>query len=262
MPRAARAKLPETSREGAAALYMPSCLNRIFGRSRGADLGLELPQTLVEVSARAGLPVWIPDDVAGHCCAVPWSSKGFDGGHELMANRTVEALWRWSGEGELPIVIDASSCALGLSAEVAPALDEANLERHGSLEILDSISWAHDRLLPGLEVSAKLGSVAIHPTCSVRQLGIAAKLEALGAEIADDVKLPLRATCCGMAGDRGLLHPELTRSATAEEAAELRGESHDAYLSSNRTCELGLEHGTGRPYESFLLALEQVTRTA
>jgi D-lactate dehydrogenase len=262
MPRAARAKLPETSREGAAALYMPSCLNRIFGRSRGADLGLELPQTLVEVSARAGLPVWIPDDVAGHCCAVPWSSKGFDGGHELMANRTVEALWRWSGEGELPIVIDASSCALGLSAEVAPALDEANLERHGSLEILDSISWAHDRLLPGLEVSAKLGSVAIHPTCSVRQLGIAGKLEALGAEIADDVKLPLRATCCGMAGDRGLLHPELTRSATAEEAAELRGESHDAYLSSNRTCELGLEHGTGRPYESFLLALEQVTRTA
>ena len=27
--------------------------------------------------ARAGLPLWIPDDVAGHCCATPWSSKGY-----------------------------------------------------------------------------------------------------------------------------------------------------------------------------------------
>ena len=53
------------------------------------------------VSARAGLPVWIPDDVAGHCCSVPWTSKGYTEGAELMANRTIEALWRWSGEGEL-----------------------------------------------------------------------------------------------------------------------------------------------------------------
>ena len=206
------------------------------------------------------MPLWIPPDVAGSCCGVPWSSKGYDAGHSLMANRTVERLWRWSGEGELPVVVDASSCALGLSSEVAPALSDENRERHGALELLDSISWAHDRLLPALEVTDRLGSVALHPTCSVRHLGIAGKLEALAAEIADDVQVPLTATCCGMAGDRGLLHPELTRSATAHEAAEL--DDHDAYLSSNRTCELGLEQGTGRPYESFVFALERATRTA
>jgi D-lactate dehydrogenase len=252
--------LPETSREGAAAVYMPACVNRIFGRPRGAPRGTSLPEALVEVSARAGVPVWIPGDVAGHCCSVPWSSKGLRRGHELMANATVEALWRWSGEGELPIVIDASSCAQGLSADVGVALSEENRDRHGQLEILDSVSWAHDRLLPELEVTSKLGSVAIHPTCSVRHLGIAGKLEAVAAEIAGDVQLPLRATCCGMAGDRGLLHPELTRSATAEQAAELEGD-HDAYLSSNRTCEIGLHQGTGHAFESFVLALERATRT-
>jgi D-lactate dehydrogenase len=259
MPRPATA-LPATEREGAAAVYLPACVNRIFGRPRGAGEGVELPRAVVDVSARAGLPVWIPEDAPGHCCAVPWSSKGLDQGHELMANRTVAALWDWSGEGRLPVVIDASSCALGLSAEVAPALSDENRERHGSLEILDSISWAHDRLLPELEVTGRLGSVAVHPTCSAHHLGIVGKLEAVAAELAEDVTVPLRATCCGMAGDRGLLHPELTRSATAEEAAELEGQSHDAYLSSNRTCEIGLQQGTGRPYESFVIALERATR--
>jgi D-lactate dehydrogenase len=259
MPRAAP-KLPDSAREGAAAVYVPSCTNRIFGRARGAPRGPSLPDAMLAVSERAGVPVWIPEDVAGTCCAVPWSSKGLDDGHELMANRMVEAMWRWSEEGALPVVTDASSCALGLSAEVAPALSEENRERHGGLEVLDSISWLHDRVVPGLSVADKLGSVAIHPTCSARHLGVAGKLESVAAAIADDVHLPLEATCCGMAGDRGLLHPELTRSATAGEAAELAGSDHDAYLSSNRTCEIGLQMGTGEAYESIVLALERATR--
>ncbi len=172
------------------------------------------------VSARAGLPVWIPEDVAGRCCSVPWTSKGYTEGAGLMANRTVEALWRWSGEGELPIVIDASSCALGLASEVTDNLSEENRERHGKLEILDSVAWAK-RLLPNLSIPEKLGSVAVHPTCSTRHLGLERELREIAGEMAGEVVQPIRATCCGMAGDRGLLHPELTASATAEEAAEL-----------------------------------------
>ena len=260
MPRAAKG-MPETKREGAAAVYMPACVNRIFGKARGApDGGLELPQAMVELSARAGQPVWIPEDVAGSCCAVPWSSKGLERGHAAKANETVERLWRWSGEGELPIVIDASSCALGLGPEVVPALTEENAERHAKLEILDSIEWAHDRLLPSLEVTGRLGSVAIHPTCSTRHAGLTRQLEALGSAIADETQTPINATCCGFAGDRGMLHPELTKSATADEAAELAGTDHDAHISSNRTCEIGLQQGTGEAYESFLIALEQATR--
>ena len=174
------------------------------------------------VSARAGLPVWIPDDVAGHCCSVPWTSKGYSEGAALMANRTIEALWRWSGEGDLPIVIDASSCALGLASEVADNLTEENRERHEKLEILDSVAWAK-RLLPKLSIDEKLGSVAVHPTCSTRHLGLERELREIAGEMASEVVQPIRATCCGMAGDRGLLHPELTASATAEESAELAG---------------------------------------
>jgi D-lactate dehydrogenase len=34
----------------------------------------------------------------------------------------------------------------------------------------------------------------------------------------------------------------------------------DAYLSANRTCEMGLRHATGRPYESFIFLLEELSR--
>jgi D-lactate dehydrogenase len=70
----------------------------------------------------------------------------------------------------------------------------------------------------------------------------------------------VRAACCGFAGDRGFLHPELTAAATAPEAAEVGRQSFDAYLCTNRTCEIGLERATGRPYESVIYLLEELTR--
>lgn len=72
--------------------------------------------------------------------------------------------------------------------------------------------------------------------------------------------LPDSARCCGFAGDRGLLHRELTESATAREAAEVTAREWDAYLSANRMCEIGMAHATGRTYRSALLELERATR--
>jgi D-lactate dehydrogenase len=260
-PPPAPAQLPATGRDGAAAVYMPACVNRIFGRAgehRGA--GASLPEALVAVSARAGLPLWIPDHVEGHCCATPWTSKGYAAGARRMANRTVDALWRWSGGGELPVVCDASSCTLGLAAEAVPLLSEVNAERHGRLRIVDSIAWARERLLPRLEIKRRLGSAAVHPPCATRHLELDGELAAIAAELADEVVVPITTTCCGFAGDRGLLHPELPLAATRDEAEELAGRELDAAFCSNRTCEIGLEQGTGRRYESFVFALEELSR--
>jgi D-lactate dehydrogenase len=68
IPGPAPAALPVTSRAGAVAVYLPACLNRIFGNPRSGTDRPTVPEALVALSARAGLPVWIPDDVAGHCC--------------------------------------------------------------------------------------------------------------------------------------------------------------------------------------------------
>ena len=58
--------------------------------------------------------------------------------------------------------------------------------------------------------------------------------------------------CCGFAGDRGLLHPELTASATKAQAAEIAEGHFDAYASCNRTCELGMTRATGAQYQHIL----------
>ena len=214
----------------------------------------------MEVSARAGLPVWIPEDVVGSCCGLPWSSKGFGAAHRYKANEMVERLWLWSGAGALPVVVDAASCTQGIADPGPGVLTEENAECLGKLEILDSVAWAHDRLLPWLEVSEKVGSAAVHPTCAARHLGLTHRLEALAEALAEDVFVPPTATCCGFAGDRGISHPELTESATAAEASEVAAHPCDAHLSNNRTCEIGLERATGEPYESVILLLERLTR--
>ncbi len=252
LPGPAHAKLPATTREGAAAVYVPSCTNRIFG---GGPV-----DALVAVSARAGLPVWIPAEVAGSCCGLPWSSKGFGAAHRHKANELVERLWEWSGEGALPIVVDAASCTGQVVEPGEGTLSEVNAAHLAELNVLDSVAWAHDRLLPGLEVVRKVAAAAIHPTCATHRQGHAWRLGALAAALADDVYLPPTGTCCGFAGDRGISHPELTAAATGAEASELSGRRFDAYLSSNRTCEIGMSRATGREYESVINALDRATR--
>jgi len=253
--------LPETRRADAAAVYFPSCTTRILGRSKRANEGANtVSEALVAVSARAGMPVWIPGDVAGSCCGVPWSSKGHRSQHAWMASKTIAALWRWSDAGALPVVCDASSCTLGLTSEAPPALSDELRERHSRLEILDSVEWL-ERLLPQLPEPRRLGRVTLHPTCASRHLGLVGRAHALAGALADEVMVPAESTCCGFAGDRGMLHPELTAAATAPQAAELAARGpFDAYLSTNRTCEVGMERATGEPYSGLAVALEELTR--
>jgi len=244
---------PSPPQSAVAAVYVPSCTNRIFGGNP--------VEALVAVSARAGLPVRIPNDVAGSCCGLPFSSKGFGAAHAHKANEMVEKLWSWSGEGALPVVIDAASCTESIGKQGEGVLSEQNAERIAQLEILDSVAWAHDRLLPKLEIGAKVGSATVHPTCATRHMGLAPRLRSLAGALAEEVYVAPSATCCGFAGDRGISHPELTESATRPQAEELAGRHFDAHLSNNRTCEIGLSRATGEDYESVLILLERLTRS-
>jgi D-lactate dehydrogenase len=259
MPRAQLRTLPSTTRAGAAAVYFPACINRIFGRDPSQQRHPSLPQVMVEVSARAGKPLWIPDDVAGKCCSTPWSSKGYLRGHKWMAAATCDALWEWSGHGTMPVVIDAASCTNGLLDDVKNYLDDTRRARLEQITLLDSIAWC-ESLLPKLTITERIERAAVHPTCSTAHLGLTKTLERLAARLAGDVLVPVGTTCCGTAGDRGLLHPELVVSATRDEKAGLDETPAQAYLSANRTCEMGLRQATGRPYESFVFLLEELTR--
>ena len=249
-------RLPRTDRTTAAAVYYVACVNRIFAGPNGEAL----PEAVVEVSRQAGRPVWIPPDLVGSCCATIWHSKGYDQGNIVMANRIVERAWEWTDHGRLPLVVDASSCTLGIAKEIRPYLTAENLRRHSALRVVDSIVWAATELLPHLVITHRIDSAVLHPTCSMRHLGDDGDLHTVAAACAREVRIPVYAECCGFAGDRGMLHKELTEAATWHEAEEVTAQPFDAHLSANRTCEIGMQHATGRPYRSVLIELECCTR--
>lgn len=262
IPGPAARRLPATRRVGAAAVYYPACVNRIFGEPDGHQ-GPSLPAAVVAVSRRAGRPVWIPADVTGTCCATIWHSKGYRRGTEVMANRIVEAAWGWTAGGRLPLVVDASSCTLGIAHEVVPYLTPDNRALHAELTVVDSLVWAAEELLPRLRILRTFDSAVLHPTCSMQHLGDEAQLRRVAEACAQEVVVPDDVGCCAFAGDRGMLHRELTESATAKEAAEVTARHFDAHLSANRMCEIGMDHATGgRGYYSALLALEWASRPA
>lgn len=234
------------------AVYIPACVNSMFG---GAGNGLGVTESFVRLAERAGVRVIVPDEIESLCCGTPWSSKGLAAGHEVMSRRVLAALRRETRDGELTVVSDASSCTEGF----AHILEEAGIPQPTE----DAVAFVARVILPRLgNVMPVAESLVLHPTCSSKQMGTDTALETVGAVVAKTVTVPDAWGCCAFAGDRGMLHPELTASATAAEAEEVRGLDAAAHASCNRTCEIGMTRATGREYQHVIELLEQATRPA
>ncbi|HTU73816.1 MAG TPA: FAD-binding and (Fe-S)-binding domain-containing protein [Trebonia sp.] len=229
------------------AVYVPSCIGTLFGPAEGSP---GVREAFLALCERAGVAVVIPDGIGAMCCGTPWTSKGLPAGHQAMAGKALPALSRASDGGRLPVVCDGTSCTEGFGAMAAGS----------ALDVIDAVDFAERVLLPGLTVTRKLESVALHPTCSSEHLGVSEPMRRIAEAISGAAVIPDDWGCCAFAGDRGMLHPELTASATRAEAAALAGRDFTAYASVNRTCEIGMTRATGKPYRHILELLEQATR--
>jgi D-lactate dehydrogenase len=259
VPYPRRGALPANTAEGAAAVYFPACISRIMGALPGEPENASVMQALLNVAEKAGIKLFVPNDIEGNCCGVPFSSKGFEAAHTGAINRTIENFYRWSNGGNLPIVVDTSPCTYGLRTG-RKYLSAENQTKFDRLTILDSIEFAHDRLLPKLTIHRKFSSVALHPVCSAVKMAISPKLVRISEACSDTVLVPADAGCCAFAGDRGFLFPELTESASAIEASQATKDEHDGYFSSSRTCEIGMTRATGKVYRSYLHLLDYASR--
>jgi D-lactate dehydrogenase len=122
IPHAAPAELPSTVRKGASATYFPACVNRIFGREVNSPK-TQVRQKFSSLSRPAQESRFGSRTMyGGLCCSTLWSSKGYKKGGTYMAEHVVDAFWRWSEGGKLPIVVDAASCTLGMTDDVVEHL--------------------------------------------------------------------------------------------------------------------------------------------
>jgi D-lactate dehydrogenase len=237
-----------------AVVYYPTCINRVMGGAVNGDKNII--ETIISISNKAGIDFIIPKNIQGTCCGQIYSSKGFNDAFRFTANDTVSKLYDWSKQGKLPIVLDITSCTYTLQ-ECRPSLTDENKVKFDALKIIDSVDYILDYVLPKSVILKKKDSIALHPVCSLQKMGLEGKFVKIAKQLSHGVKLPLHSGCCGMAGDRGFLFPELTASATKPEADEVKQENYQGYYSSGKTCEIALSEAVGKNYESIVYLLDE-----
>jgi D-lactate dehydrogenase len=237
-------------------VYFPACINRVMGETDKNSK--PVTQTFMDVSARAGIEVLFPQGLSSQCCGQIYSSKGFTDSHAYMVNATVSQLWETTQQGKHPVVLDISSCTQTLRNCRGKLTDENKL-KYDSLTILDSIEYIQQYIMLKVEVKAKKSNIVLHPVCSLSKMGLENAFSVVAGHYAEKITVPVHAGCCGMAGDRGFLFPELTRSATKLEAHDASQAVCSGYYSSSKTCEIALSDAVGQNYQSILRLVDECT---
>lgn len=214
-------------------LYLPSCMNELFGDESIAQL--------IEMSKEAGLSIVVPSDISGFCCGTPFSSKGFSIVADQQSNRNRSLVTEYPGH---TVVIDGSSCHSTLAMQLVG----------DDTEVIELGEFLAKTLLSKLPVRRKHQKLVLHPTCSGEKSAVNSAMLSIAEAIADEVVVPIDWRCCGYAGDRGMLAPELTANATALEAAEVNSSSGSYHVSNNQPCQIALSSATGVEYRSIIEA--------
>ncbi|MGZ4555514.1 MAG: FAD-binding and (Fe-S)-binding domain-containing protein [Mycobacteriaceae bacterium] len=250
LPRGGQRRVPSNP-AAAAVVFLPSCTGSLFAPEVGSAGAATAFMSLCQ---RVGVAVTVPDDIAGLCCGTPWKSKGRAGGYSVMRERVNTALRAVDPTRIQPVIVDASSCTEGLRELLTQDATDA------PVHVSDALRFVVETVLPKLTVTRLIPNLITHPTCSSIRSGTSGDLQTIAEAIGDQVHVPTDWGCCAFAGDRGMLHPELTASATHREAQQVIALGADAPASCNRTCELALTRATGKPYVHILELLEEATR--
>jgi FAD/FMN-containing dehydrogenase len=217
-------------------VYFASCAGQMFGPARDDRSGETVATTLYRLLDKAGFEIITPARQASLCCGQPSDSKGLFGEADRKAEETISALIQASEDGRWPVFVDTNPCAQRLKSMVA-----------GRLKMLDIAEFLHDHVLPNVDIPVRITSpIALHLTCSTRQMGLDATLLAVAQACAEHVVVPADIGCCGFAGDKGFVRPEMNAHALRSLAPAVK--DCTAGYSTSRTCEIGLSVHGGLTY--------------
>lgn len=139
-----------------------------------------------------------------------------------------------------------------------PILNNENKRKFDQLTILDTVDFLRDMVMPFVGAKPNDKHIVLHPVCSLQKMKTEDKFLWVAKYFAKEVTVPKSAGCCGMAGDRGFLFPELTQSATQAEAIEVQKVQYDGYYSSTKTCEIAMSEAVKANYESILYLVDEM----
>ena len=228
-------------------VYFPSCINQTMGQSKHGGKLHDLVDEVIQLMAKAGYEVIFPEGMERMCCGQIWESKGMLDIADRKSAELEAALWKASEEGKYPVLCAQSPC-----------LHRMRKVMH-KMHLYEPAEFIMKYLVPRLDFHPIDRPIALHITCSTRQMGVADDLINLAKMCSTRVFLPEGVGCCGFAGDRGFTFPELNRYGLRKLRPQIEANKIEVGYSNSRTCEIGLETNTGIPYMSIVYLVNECT---
>ena len=228
-------------------VYFPSCINQTMGQSKHGGKIHDLVDEVIQLMAKAGYETIFPEGMERMCCGQIWESKGMLDIADRKSAELEAALWKASDEGRYPVLCAQSPC-----------LHRMRKVMH-KMHLYEPAEFIMKFLVPRLDFHPIDRHIALHLTCSTRQMGVADDLIALAKMCSDNVFLPEGVGCCGFAGDRGFTFPELNKYGLRKLRPQIEANHIEVGYSNSRTCEIGLETNTGIPYMSIVYLVNECT---
>lgn len=228
-------------------VYFPSCINQTMGQSKEGKKKHDLVDEVIQLLAKAGYETIFPKGMERMCCGQIWESKGMMDIADRKSAELEKALWEASQHGKYPVLCAQSPC-----------LHRMRKVMH-SMRLYEPAEFIMKFLVDRLDFHPTDRPIALHITCSTRQMGVADDLIALAKKCSTQVYLPEGVGCCGFAGDRGFTFPEMNRHALRKLRPQIEANHIEVGYSNSRTCEIGLEHHAGIPYMSIVYLVNECT---
>jgi D-lactate dehydrogenase len=228
-------------------VYFPSCINQTMGQSKQGGKIHDLVDEVIQLMAKAGYEVIFPEGMERMCCGQIWESKGMLDIADRKSAELEAALWKASEQGKYPVLCAQSPC-----------LHRMKKVMH-KMKLYEPAEFIMKYLVPRLDFHPIDRHIALHITCSTRQMGVADDLINLAKLCSTNVFLPEGVGCCGFAGDRGFTFPELNKYGLRKLRPQIEANHIEVGYSNSRTCEIGLETNSGIPYMSIVYLVNECT---
>lgn len=230
-------------------VYFPSCINQRMGLKKGSVAKHSLIDETIELLEKAGYEVVFVEQMEELCCGTTWESKGMPDLADRKGKELQEALMRASANGTYPVLCDQSPCLYRM---------RHTNELNGSpLKLYEPAEFIELFVLPEVDITPLDLTVAVHPTCSTRKMGLTDCLVRVAKKCTKRVVVPEEVGCCAFAGDKGFTHPELNAWALRKLRKAIQTSGATIGYSNSRTCEIGLTTHSGIEYMSIVYLVNQ-----
>ena len=228
-------------------VYFPSCITRSMGVGKSNSSELEITKLTEKLLVKAGYEVIYPDNLNKLCCGMAFSSKGFTEAGKLASDELKNALIKASQNSKYPVLCDMSPCLYTMQVNFGE-----------EVKIFEPSEFIMKYLINNLNIKKLDKKVAVFAVCSAKKMGVDNMLYDIAKLCAKEVTI-IDSNCCGFAGDRGFLLPELNSHGLRHLKEQVdAGNCTDGYATS-RTCEIGLSKNSGITFKNILYLLDEAS---